>query len=433
VAREPTWQFFDNYRYLAYARGLAAGDGYVELLTGQPTAYYPPGYPLFLGAITLLAEHNPLSDNVPRIAGYVQAVLGTLTIGMSALIARRIAGPVAGIVAACVFALYPNLVFHTGVLMSETLYIFLFAAFLTILLWRPWPEGLSGRRVLAASVVLGLAILVRPISIVIVPALFLVWWWDQRDWRVALKWFGLAVAGVAICVLPWTVRNYVRMDGFVPLSTNTGDNLCMGHKPTATGAFNLDPYVDPCQTEDGVQFGSASELRNDKIKTRRALKFIKEDPGREPWLVWRRFYFMYVRDGDHDGALVAENFRYQTWLSREAERRLFRVADITYWVVAAVGVVGLVRLALSRRGEAWALFVSIVGTAIVPLGLFGDSRFKVPVMALLIVAAGCAVVPRWPPGRRRGDPAAGRGTTARDDEAGEPPAVDGASPTTLAT
>ena len=123
--------------------------------------------------------------------------------------------------------------FHTGVLMSETLYIFLFAAFLTVLLWRPWPEGLSGRRVLAASVVLGLAILVRPISIVIVPALFLVWWWDQRDWRVALKWFGLAVAGVAICVLPWTVRNYVRMDGFVPLSTNTGDNLCMGHKPTA--------------------------------------------------------------------------------------------------------------------------------------------------------------------------------------------------------
>ena len=27
VAREPTWQFFDNYRYLDYARRLAAGDG----------------------------------------------------------------------------------------------------------------------------------------------------------------------------------------------------------------------------------------------------------------------------------------------------------------------------------------------------------------------------------------------------------------------
>jgi len=131
---------------------------------------------------------------------------------------------------------------------------------------------------------------------------------------------------------------------------------------------------------------------------------------------------MYVRDGDHDGVLIAEDFRYQTWLSREAEGRLFRVADITYWVVAAVGLVGLVRLALGRRGEAWALFVSIVGTAIVPLGLFGDSRFKVPVMALLIVATGCAVVPHWPRGRRSGD-----------GEAGESPALDGDSRTTLAT
>ena len=64
--------------------------------------------------------------------------------------ARRIAGPVAGIVAACIYALYPNLVFHTGVLMSETLYIFLFLAFLAVLLWRPWPDGLSGDGSLAS-------------------------------------------------------------------------------------------------------------------------------------------------------------------------------------------------------------------------------------------------------------------------------------------
>ena len=92
------------------------------------------------------------------------------------------------------------------------------------------------------------------------------------------------------------------------------------------------------------------------------------------------------------------------------------MADIGYWIVAGLGLVGLVRLVLSRRGEAWVLVVSIVGTTIVPLGLFGDSRFKVPVMAAADhrrrlcrgspLARRVAVAPTIPSRRRRRRPTA---------------------------
>ncbi|MCU1351492.1 MAG: hypothetical protein JWM05_701, partial [Acidimicrobiales bacterium] len=41
--------FYDPVRYLGYANQIAKGKGFTEPLTGQATAYYPPGYPWFLG------------------------------------------------------------------------------------------------------------------------------------------------------------------------------------------------------------------------------------------------------------------------------------------------------------------------------------------------------------------------------------------------
>ena len=65
------------------------------------------------------------------------------------------------------------------------------------------------------------------------------------------------------------------------------------------------------------------------------------------------------------------------------------------WSVAAVGAGGLVLSALRRRPEDLLLVGSAVMTAAVPLAFFGDSRFKVPVIPLLVVAAAVAVQWMW--------------------------------------
>jgi 4-amino-4-deoxy-L-arabinose transferase-like glycosyltransferase len=213
------------------------------------------------------------------------------------------------VAAAVGLALYPNLVFHTGALLGETLYNSLFLAFLAVAVSGAWAARPAGDvvadpddgdvvgaarcarapllgRALACCVLLGLAIMVRPISLAVVPVVLACWWLARRDLRTVARWSAALLVGVAACVLPWTVRNAVRLHAFVPISTNTGDNLCIGHAEGANGAFVA---LDACRTTYRFLDGLPAELGSDKAKTRIALKAIREHPGREPWLTWRRF------------------------------------------------------------------------------------------------------------------------------------------------
>jgi hypothetical protein len=422
AAREPA-SLYDPARYLGFARQIADGHGMTQvdlksLAAGKTphdyaTAYYPPGYPWFLGIVAWISK--PFTKDIPLFAGIVQAVLGAATVALGSVVARRVAGAWAGIAAAVGLALYPNLIFHTGALLSETLYDFLFMAFLAVLVAKPWDEGLSTRRVAAASVLLGLAIMVRPISLAVIPVVAGVWWWQRRTARRTaestdeadesagdpapspfpmLRPSLVMIGCVLACIVPWTVRNEVRMHAFVPISTNTGDNLCMGHGARATGAFRVITPDDPCTPEHDPRSGSADEVAADHEKTSAGIKGIEGNLGREPWLLWRRFYYMWVRDGDHDAVVAVQAYRVDRWISIPTEARLFRIADIAYWIVCAAGLAGMVVLLVRRRPLDLLLAGSAVMTALVPLAFFGDSRFKVPVIPLLIVAAACLLPDR---------------------------------------
>lgn len=394
-ASRPPQGLFDPVRYVGYAQVIADGKGMIEPWSGHPTAYYPPGYPWFLGVLAWLT--SPFTDAVWSVAAAVQAVLGAATVVLGAMVARRLAGAVAGVVAAVVLAVYPNLVFHSAAVLGETLYNFLFMAFCVVCLGRSWPESLTARRSLLAGLTLGAAILVRPISLAVVPVVLVAWWTAHHDRARLLRHGALLLAGVAALVLPWTVRNAARMDAFVPMSTNTGDNLCIGHGAGATGAFSA---REDCATDHNFLDGPASEIAADREKTRLALDAIADDPGREPWLLWRRFWFMWVRDGDHDGLLAVQSYRTDRFIPETTEARLAYGADVVYWVVAATGVGGLVVLVRRRRPEDLFLVGAAVMTAAVPLAFFGDSRFKVPVIPLLIVASGVLAeraASRWGP------------------------------------
>jgi hypothetical protein len=376
---------FDPARYAGYADLIADGDGYVQFTSGEATAYYPPGYPFFLGLIEWLARHTPLPDDLPLVAGMAQALLGAATVGLAAIVARRLIGPAAAIATAFVVALYPNLVFHTGALLSETLFNALFIGALAVLVWRPWPDGLPLGQLAGSAVLFAAAVMVRPISLAVLPALAVVWWLDRHDWRVVLRRLAVYVAVVAVFVAPWTVRNLVRMDAFVVLSTNTGDNLCVGHHPGASGGFDLSP---DCDTGESTADGAAAEVRHDRELTDRALDFIADDPGAEVGLVWRRAKFMF-RD-DHDALRAVQSYGEDDFISRDTEDLLATLADGYYYAVLALGLAGMVVLFDRRRPDRLLVVLAAVATVAVPFAFFGDPRFKVPAVPLLAIAAPAA-------------------------------------------
>lgn len=399
---QPPQGLHDPARYVGYGRVIADGQGMIEPLTGRPSAYYPPGYPWFVGMVTWLG--SPISDSVVTLVVVVQAFLGAASSILGALVARAVAGRRAAVVAAFALALYPNLVFHSGAVLGETLYNFLFLGFLAVLATATWPDGLTRWRVLGAGATLGLAVMVRPISLAILPVIALAWWVATHDWRVVLRSTAVVTVAVAACIVPWTVRNAIRMDAFVPISTNTGDNLCIGHARGATGAFTFPP---DCLIDATLMKGPESEVEADQEKVRIALDAIRSDPGRQPGLVRKRFSYTWLRNGDHDALVAIQSFGKDPFLGADREQRLADLADVAYWIVCAVGVAGALVLLWRRRGVDVLLVGSAVMTAAVPLAFFGDSRFKVPVIPLLIIIGATLAGRPWRnrPTPRRAGPA----------------------------
>lgn len=204
----PTQDTFSDWKeYDLVGLSLAAGTGFT--IYGQPYLIHPPGYPLFLGFLYLLFGHSFAAVKV------AQSLLGALTCVVILLIGERLFTRRVGLVAAAIAAVYPHLVYYTGILMAETLFVFLSTLCLyTLVRLREDP---SPRHMALAGVALGVASLTRPM-LLFLPALLLLWiWLEFGTARRALLVTATLSLWMALVILPWTVRNYVVTGSFVPI------------------------------------------------------------------------------------------------------------------------------------------------------------------------------------------------------------------------
>lgn len=391
----------DPLLYQRFAQGIADGHGYVSFL-GKPTAYYPPGYPYFLGALQWLADLLGLDGSLPLVAGLAQAILGGVAAAALVVAGRQLGGRLGdgraaeriGVAAGAVLALWPNLVLYSGVLLSETLYIAAFSVFIAALSVALRPEDAPGFRPHSAMVVaagaLGIATLVRPQVLVVVPAIGAAFLLARRAPRTALRDLAVLAGGVVIVLTPWAIRNAVVLDAFVPLSNNGGDNLCVGFHPGASGHFEVPAY---CDTGEFYIDGPGAERRRNAETTRLALRWAAANPGSLPALSARKLWYTYR--GEDDGLRALESYEADRFLP-PALRSTMKAALVGSYLVimgaAVVGGAGLMLLAWRRRGRevlVTATLLMTAASALVPIGFFGDPRFKVattPLFALLAAA-----------------------------------------------
>jgi 4-amino-4-deoxy-L-arabinose transferase-like glycosyltransferase len=391
AAREPQG-IHDPIFYLAYGDAISDGNGYA--LPDGHTAYYPIGYPAALAAMFFVVKQTPLPDNLVLATGYFQVALGVTTVALAFDVGRRLFNPAVGLGAALLLALFPNLVFHTATFLTETLFNFLVMAALLVLLWRDWGEGPIGwPRLVAFGALVGAAALVRPISLLFLPLLPVVWLLAGLGWRRALGSTAVATAASVALIVPWTVRNAVVMDAPVIISTNLGDNLCMGHYLGAPGHFAL-PAV--CFSEEPYAGLSREEFeveRNDD-NTRKAVRFAVDHPVQELKLLSRKAYHTWKHD--HDGLEAIESYGDDRFLGEGLRTGLARAADIFYFTAISLGGLGLAGLAWRpREGRRLFFLLALLALAGVPLVFFGDARFHVPVLPLLVVPAAWTVLAAW--------------------------------------
>ncbi len=371
-----------DYRTLAY--DIIGGNGY-RTASGARTAFRSVGYPLFLAGAIRIGHAVPVELPIRMIIGFAQAVVGTVTVIVTGLLARRRCSPLAGVVAASVLALWPSLVLMTGIALTETLFTCLLACGIAIAFWSEHP---GERRLRWAGVVLGLATLTRPAAVPVVAVVALSVWARRADADRARQACGALAVGFLLALLPWVFRNALEMGSFVPTDTHGGYALCQSNRP---GAGPEDPADRYCE------FRGTSEVANDRRLRNRALHWMATHPGAEAVLVVQRAGVLLREDGDIVGELVDPNGPDPEWSPATADTAR-RVADWYWWVVLAPAVVG-VAILVRRRSTRW-LAASYLSVMTLPLLVTVVPRFHQPVAPLLAIGVGVAVEAAVGAGRR---------------------------------
>ena len=126
----------DTFLYHVGANLLVDGKGFIAPLlydigSSVQAADHPPLYLLFLAIASTLGLRTALEHLL------WSTLLGTGTIVVIGVLGRRVAGARAGLLAAALAAVYPNVWLHDGALLSETMAIFV----VTVTLFLPTARG----------------------------------------------------------------------------------------------------------------------------------------------------------------------------------------------------------------------------------------------------------------------------------------------------
>lgn len=354
--------------YWRLAQNLANGK---EFAIYQPPRYVlrMPGFPL------VLAAGMRLSGESPRMARVLLAGVGTVACGLVFLLGRELFDAETGLVA-CLFATFhPTMTLFSVMLLSETL----FAACALASLWlfatlkRGAEAGVSERngcwQATVAGVLFGVATLVRPTWLVMGPLFVAIDLWRHRFRRQTLVQSGALLAGLAVTLLPWTVRNWNVTGRLVPTTLWVGPSLYDGLNARATGASDM-AFVEA----DGL-YEKLSEYDADREYRRRAWEFVQNNPRRALELTAIKFWRYWSPVPN------AEQFGH--WLIR--------------WGVAAVYVPLLILAAIGswqarRRFWPWMIPAApIVCFAAVHAVFVGSLRYRLPVEYPLLVLSAAGV------------------------------------------
>lgn len=392
---------YDAAAYATIAANLERGEGFT-LGPGatQPPSNYSPGVPLL--AAGLYAVAGGVHERLARLA---LALIGTLAVLFAYLIGRRLSGPAAGLIGAAAVAVYPALLEYQGMLMGEPLAATLLSGAVLSMLWADAPGSRSARGSwIVPGLLLGGLALVRPEYIAIALPMGVVVLarrgWD--GWREGLVQAAILLVGLAVLVVPWTIRNAVVLDRFVPVSTGGGQVLFAGsympsdgdpervgeevleRHPELRAELPPDPRLE--QILAALARQRYPEMEADEALARMGRERLWDDVSEQPV--------------EYAGFVAAKLWRIWSHGPREAMRE--PAWTVFHLLLVALGLAGLVVLARQRRWEALLIGVVLLSVTATGALLVASPRrvlVTVPLVAALAgvgaTACGDSLARRW--------------------------------------
>jgi 4-amino-4-deoxy-L-arabinose transferase-like glycosyltransferase len=166
----------------------------------EPEIYWTPGYPIFLATVFTFAGIKSY------VAIFLQLLIGSATCLLVFSIGKSVFGPKVGLLAGIIAGLEYSSIFYSNVLLTETLFTFLFAAHALFLL-RFFSTKKNGW-IAASAIFLGISTLTRPVCIYFPVFLCLVFIVHFRSdpKKGIIKYSVFLIIFLAV-IMPWMTRN----------------------------------------------------------------------------------------------------------------------------------------------------------------------------------------------------------------------------------
>jgi 4-amino-4-deoxy-L-arabinose transferase-like glycosyltransferase len=360
---ENRFYFPDSYGYDAMAKNIISGKGFI--VSENLQAGRAPLYPGFLAVCYTLFGEKLL------VIRLIQALLSTFSCLLVYLIAKRIFNSSVGIIATLITALYPFFVFFSGLILSETVFIFLLLllVYLLVVLEQYDKWWLAA----AAGVINACAILTRPSFVLFF--VFLGLFWFLKAFRVKglmvsrIKSYLVIIIFTCLTMSPWVIRNYLVFDKFIPVTATGGLALYEANSPYATGGCAPDWDLP-------AAIKKLPEADYDAILRKMAVQYIKDNPMRFIKLSMIKFSRFWN---------VVPNFD---------EYRSIKYALAS---IFSFGVVLLFALwEIFRLRKQWRLIIILLTPVfyftLIHMVFIGSIRYRIPIEPYLIILAASSLV-----------------------------------------
>ncbi len=296
--------------------------------------------------------------------------------------ARRLAGNVAGLVAACIAALYPNFWLYERELMSETLT--LFAAALTMLLAYRFRDRPTRARAVALGLSCGLLAITHAEQLLLVGVLLIPLILLARDVprRRRVGWALLATTAAVVVILPWAAYNTARFHKPVLLGNEFGVTVAISNCPFTYSGSHMGFQDLRCSSADLLQ----GRITGRDVATRDGqflhvgVDYARNHVSRIPLVVTMR--------EARTWSVYPQQLRLD--VGRNTSYRIIELGFLVYWVLVPFALAGAVILRRRRVTllplMALALSVSL-GVAVT----YGFTRFRAGAEVAIVLLAAVAV------------------------------------------
>ena len=346
------WQLADN---LVQHRKLVSNLGYY--------AVRMPVYPVFLAPFAMMGEDGAL------VAKLAQALLGGATAWLAYRWMRAAVGERAAIIAGLLVCFDPYTIKFADLLLSEVLFTLIGVA----LAFSGWAmiraRGDAPRVAVWATALLGpAAVMTRPSSAGWILLLWCLLAVADRNRRRGVRRAAVNVAAFIIAILPWGIRNHIRLGEFAWLSTNGGITLFDAQGPQADGSSNQ-AFID-----EMLEVSYLDEVSRDRTFRDLAIAEMRGDPARVLRLAWVKL----LRTWNPFPNVTTYSGGWIGWISAS-------------WTVP-IGLAAVISLWRRRDALQAMLWLPVLYFTFVHCVYIGSLRYRIPLMPFLEMAAAVTAV-----------------------------------------